>query len=107
MAGLQLLLCALGAYLLGSIPSGLLVGRLRGRDLLREGSGKTGSTNTLRVLGRPAAAAVFGADLLKGLLAVALVALFAWPDADWRAAATGVAGAAVIAGHNWSLGVRL
>ena len=107
LPALQLALLALGAYLLGAIPNGLLVGRLRGRDLLREGSGKTGSTNTLRVLGRPAAAAVFAGDLLKGLIAVGVAGALAWPDAGWRDLAVGVAGAAAIAGHNWSVWVRL
>src|SRR5215212_10240648 len=107
MTWMQLGLLALGAYLLGAIPNGWLVGRLQGRDLLREGSRKTGSTNTLRVLGRPAAAAVFVGDLLKGALAVAAAGLLAWPDAGWRMLAEGVAGAAAIAGHNWSVWVRL
>mgnify|MGYP003694156849 CR=1 FL=1 len=43
---------ALGAYLIGSIPSGYLVGRIKGVDLRKVGSGNIGATNALRVLGR-------------------------------------------------------
>jgi hypothetical protein len=43
---------ALLAYLCGSIPVGLVIGRLRGRDLRREGSGNIGATNAGRVLGK-------------------------------------------------------
>ena len=44
---------ALGAYLIGSIPSGHLVGRLKGVDLRKEGSGNIGATNVGRALGKP------------------------------------------------------
>ena len=61
---------ALGAYLIGSIPSGHLVGRLKGVDLRKEGSGNIGATNALRVLGKKWGYLVFAADFLKGLIAV-------------------------------------
>ena len=62
---------ALGAYLLGSIPWGWIIGRIKGVDLRREGSGSTGATNALRVLGKPWGYTVFVLDALKGGLAVA------------------------------------
>src|SRR5947208_3374417 len=105
MAWLQLVLLALIAYMVGAVPNGLVVGRLLGHDLLREGSGKLGATNTIRVLGRPAGVAVFALDLAKGLLAGLLPRLVAWPDPAWADLALGATGAAVIAGHNWSLWV--
>ncbi|MDA1062519.1 MAG: glycerol-3-phosphate acyltransferase, partial [Chloroflexi bacterium] len=59
------------AYLLGSLPSGLIVGRVyRGVDVRDQGSGKTGFTNTLRSLGVGAALIVLAADLAKGALPV-------------------------------------
>ena len=64
----------LGAYFLGSIPTGYLVGRvLKGIDLRKEGSGSTGATNVLRTLGKGPAIFVLSVDVLKGVGAIALV----------------------------------
>jgi glycerol-3-phosphate acyltransferase PlsY len=57
----------IGSYLCGSIPFGLLVGRFKGVDIRRQGSGNIGATNAGRVLGRPYGYLVFVLDLLKGL----------------------------------------
>lgn len=65
------------AYLLGSLPSGYWAGQwLQGIDIRQVGSGSTGATNVLRTLGKKAAIAVLSADILKGVLAVALVRLW-------------------------------
>ncbi len=64
----------LGSYLLGSIPVGYLTGRvLKGIDIREYGSGSTGATNVLRILGKGPGSAVLLADVLKGVLAIALV----------------------------------
>ncbi|MBT2755064.1 glycerol-3-phosphate 1-O-acyltransferase PlsY [Mesobacillus foraminis] len=61
------------AYLLGSIPSGLIVGKLFYKTDIREhGSGNLGGTNTFRTLGVKAGVAVTLADILKGTLAASL-----------------------------------
>jgi len=107
MPWLQLGLLVAGAYLLGAVPGGLLIGLAMGRNLLQYGSGKTGATNTLRTLGLPAAVAVFAFDLAKGALAVLISRLLLWPDEAWMGIAIGSAGAAAVVGHNWSVWVRL
>ncbi|MFY8216379.1 MAG: glycerol-3-phosphate acyltransferase, partial [Chthoniobacterales bacterium] len=61
-------LTAMFAYLLGSIPSGYLIGRLRGVDLRQVGSGNIGATNALRTLGKTWGYLCFVADFLKGFL---------------------------------------
>jgi len=63
------------AYLLGSIPWGFLAGRINGVDLRREGSGSTGATNALRILGKKWGYTVFALDAFKGWLAV-MIAFF-------------------------------
>ncbi len=69
-------LLILAAYLLGSIPTGYMVGRyVQGIDIREHGSGSTGATNVLRTIGKPAAIAVLLVDLLKGSLALVLVNL--------------------------------
>ncbi|WP_019498759.1 glycerol-3-phosphate 1-O-acyltransferase PlsY [Pseudanabaena sp. PCC 6802] len=70
------------AYLLGSIPTGYIAGRLAGMDIREHGSGSTGATNVWRCVGKEAGIAVFAIDLLKGILAVWLMqraeAISAW-----------------------------
>jgi glycerol-3-phosphate acyltransferase PlsY len=66
--GQQLILLAIGAYLLGSVPFGLLIGWSRGIDVRKAGSGNIGATNVGRLLGRPFFALVFTLDLLKGAI---------------------------------------
>ena len=58
----------LGAYLLGSFPTGLVVGRARGVDVRTVGSGNIGATNVARALGKGWAALVLACDALKGFL---------------------------------------
>lgn len=95
---MEIVACAL-AYLGGSIPVGLLVGRwVKGIDVRTQGSGNIGTTNVLRVIGPVWAAITFILDAAKGFLpvylglrsgfgptALAFLALFA------------------VVGHNWSL----
>lgn len=65
------------SYLIGSIPSGLIVGKIfYGIDIREHGSGNLGGTNTFRVLGKKAGIAVTAADILKGTAATFLPMLF-------------------------------
>jgi glycerol-3-phosphate acyltransferase PlsY len=61
---------ALLAYLLGSIPSGYIAGRIGGIDVRKVGSGNVGATNVTRVLGKRFGYPVFVVDFGKGLAAV-------------------------------------
>ncbi len=74
---LWLILCSavlLVTYLMGSIPTGYMAGRLlKGIDIRECGSGSTGATNVLRTLGKGPALLVLLVDILKGVLAIALV----------------------------------
>ena len=63
------------AYLLGSIPFGLLIARAHGVDLRRIGAGNIGATNGSRALGRPWAMVCFAFDCLKGLVPMLVAAL--------------------------------
>jgi glycerol-3-phosphate acyltransferase PlsY len=64
-----ILLCA-GAYVLGSIPFGVVVAHLNGVDLRAIGSGNIGATNVARALGKRWAIAVLAADAAKGFVPV-------------------------------------
>jgi glycerol-3-phosphate acyltransferase PlsY len=69
-----LLLWIAGAYLLGSIPTGLLLGKLYGIDVRKEGSGNIGATNLYRTAGRKVGIITLLGDCLKGMVPV----LLAW-----------------------------
>ena len=87
-----------GAYLLGSISWGLIIGKLKqGVDIRRHGSGSTGTTNVLRILGIRMAAIVLVADISKGIIAV-LVAKLAN-----NLLLEALAALSVVAGHNWPI----
>ncbi len=86
-------------YFLGAIPIGLLVGRVaRGIDVREFGSGKVGTTNVLRTVGRPAAALVLSLDAAKTVVAVLIArAITDSPGPEIAAALS------VLIGHNWSI----
>jgi glycerol-3-phosphate acyltransferase PlsY len=69
---MQLWLSPLLAFLLGSIPFGLLIARARGIDIRQHGSGNIGATNVLRVLGRKYGIPCLILDMLKGFIPVAI-----------------------------------
>jgi len=77
MLMVQIILVLILAYLLGSIPSGLIIGKVFYKmDIREHGSGNLGGTNTFRTLGVKAGLAVTLADILKGTLAASLPVLF-------------------------------
>ena len=91
---LSYLAAAAFGYLLGSIPFGLIFTRLAGtQDIRAIGSGSIGATNVLRTGRKGLAAATLIADLLKGTLAVMLIAWWLGRDAGL------IAGAAAFFGH--------
>lgn len=100
------------AYLWGSIPTGYFVARaLAGIDIREHGSGNTGATNVLRVVGKGAGLTVLVIDLLKGLLAVlitkaALTTLYA-ASPDWWLSSISwwitLAGLLALVGHSRSI----
>ena len=84
------ILFIIGAYLLGSVASAIIVCRLLGLpDPRQQGSGNPGATNVLRIGGKKAAAITLLGDLLKGLLPVAVAQMIGLPA--WAIAATAFA----------------
>ena len=97
-------LLLLSAYLLGSVSGSLLLGRLRGVDIRRHGSGNTGGTNALRTLGWRFALGVVAIDVGKGALAAWLALRFAPLGQALDVTAHGYAAAAcAVVGHVWPL----
>jgi len=78
---LSIALLFIAAYLFGSIPVGVLVGRAFGFDPRGVGSGNIGMTNVTRAGGKGAGAITFVGDLLKGLIPVLVARMAGWPPA--------------------------
>ncbi|KIL34921.1 hypothetical protein SD71_17770 [Cohnella kolymensis] len=90
------------SYFIGSVSFSILFARwLRKIDIRQHGSGNAGATNTLRVLGKGPAIAVFTLDIAKGVAAVLLGRLLG--DESWVPVASGLA---AIIGHNWPIFFR-
>lgn len=117
-------LCPLLAFIVGSIPFGLLIARAKGVDIRAHGSGNIGATNVLRIVGKKYGIACLVLDLLKGLVptllaislvrfsgggqsmvipAVAALGVEFPADKQWLAQTIHVVtGLAAILGHNYS-----
>jgi len=102
MTILKIVLSALAGYLLGSINSSIIVGKLFFRTDIREhGSGNAGATNTLRTLGKRAAIAVVAGDFLKGVLACIIGRYLAGELMPGVYAGEYLGGMFAVIGHNW------
>ena len=96
MSWLHLLTCAVLGYVLGNFQTGVVVGRIFSRkDPRMHGSGSSGATNTLRVLGKKAGILTLLGDAAKGMLAVEIGILILGRDGGL------IAGLFVIIGHIW------
>lgn len=122
-------LIILCAYLIGSIPSGLWIGKIfYNTDIREHGSGNLGATNTFRTLGKKAGIIVTVMDVLKGTAAVLLVTLPVFSDitlhslllglvavighmfpifANFRGGKAVATSAGVLLGYSWPLFVLL
>lgn len=99
------IMLAAGAYLLGSIPFGLLIGRARGIDIRKLGSGNIGATNAGRVLGRKWGMLCLALDILKGLVPTVIAGwwIVRRPLTASELLGWGVVGLAAVVGHNFSI----
>ena len=108
----ELVVVVVIAYLLGSIPFGLIIGKLKsGVDIREYGSGKTGATNVMRTIGTKLGILTLVLDVVKAAGAVMLAAVIidggsgiltiGSVSVHWQHIARVAAGLAAIAGHNW------
>lgn len=88
---------------MGSIPFGLLAGKLKGLDIRQHGSGNIGTTNVFRVCGKALGIPVFILDVLKGLVPVLLAKHF-FPNTDGLVPI--LSGVAAIMGHNFPVWLK-
>ncbi len=87
------------SYVIGSIPTAYIFGRLlKGLDIRQHGSGNVGATNAFRVLGKGPGTAVLILDIIKGIIPVVFVAGFLDASVTGRI----IAAVAAVCGHNWT-----
>ncbi len=91
-------LLVLWSFLVGSIPVGLIVAKLKGVDLRKVGSGNIGATNVLRAMGKKPALITLAGDMLKGLIPV-FISGYILDDPLY----SGIVGLAAILGHDFSI----
>jgi len=99
---LKIILLSIAAFIIGSVPTGLLIAGSRGIDLKQKGSGNIGATNVLRTTGKWPAVFTLCGDILKGAAAVLLARCM-----DTGVLYEGVIGIFSILGHNFSLFLKL
>ena len=98
----QIILLTIGAYLLGSVPTAYIAGKLIGGiDVRKHGSGSVSGSNVWASVARWAVVPVGIADILKGLIPLFIAQL-----AELSVGVQGIVGLAAIAGHNWSIFLR-
>jgi len=95
---LKEILLLIGAYLLGSVPTGLLLAKALGVNIRESGSGNIGATNVYRTIGRKLGIITLIGDCLKGLIPVLLAKSLGLPDV-WVAAI----GLAALLGHVFTI----
>ncbi|MCB9771075.1 MAG: glycerol-3-phosphate 1-O-acyltransferase PlsY [Candidatus Omnitrophica bacterium] len=89
------------SYLLGSIPTAYLFGRIfNGIDIRQHGSGNVGATNAFRILGKKLGTIVLLLDILKGVIAITVIGNIFHLDLVYLRVLLGVM---VVIGHNWTV----
>lgn len=99
----------LASYLLGSIPTAYLFGKiLKGIDIRKVGSGNVGATNAMRALGKGPGITVLLLDILKGFVVVVFLGdYFANKPIFWQVQNLRIImGLCCICGHNWTIFLR-
>lgn len=104
---MKFVILIIGAYLLGSIPFGLVIAGAHGKDLRSIGSGNIGATNLSRALGRKWAYLCFLLDVIKGLVPMLVAACFiSSPPAVTELLLTLAAGCAAVLGHIFPIYIK-
>jgi glycerol-3-phosphate acyltransferase PlsY len=102
----KLLVAFAVGYFLGSLNTGVIVGKIYGKDIRNHGSKSAGLTNTLRVLGKSAAVWVLAGDILKGIVACGIglfLGVYGYSREAYDCVSLLVAGAGAVIGHNWPI----
>lgn len=95
-------ICLFLGYVVGSTPTGLIAGKLKGIDIRKHGSGNIGATNVVRTLGKRTGILVLLCDILKGMIPVFMAQSLAPDNTKIHIAAA----VATILGHNYTFWLK-
>ena len=98
---MERIICLVMGYVCGLFQTGYIYGKVKGIDIRQHGSGNSGSTNALRVMGVRAGALVFMGDFLKTVIPCFLVRILFASRPEYVYVLSLYAGVGVILGHNF------
>ena len=103
---LQIIICLVLGYVVGSFSTGYIIGYLNHVDIREMGSGNAGTTNAFRTLGKKAGIITLIGDLLKAIIALLLVRLVIYKDVDYVKLLELVCGFGCVLGHNFPVWLK-
>ena len=103
---LQIALCIVLGYLVGSFSTGYVIGLINHVDIREMGSGNAGTTNAFRTLGKKAGIITFIGDFFKALLVVLLVRWVIYKDVDYVKLLELICGFGCVLGHNFPVWLK-
>lgn len=98
---IRIIACLIAGYLMGTISTGYIVGKLSKVDIRSYGSGNAGTTNAFRVLGRKAGIITFIGDFLKAFIPIILIKFVIWPELPYLELLELLFGLGCVLGHNY------
>ncbi|MEE3392768.1 MAG: glycerol-3-phosphate 1-O-acyltransferase PlsY [Lachnospiraceae bacterium] len=97
---IKFIICIIAGYFIGSISTGMILSKIKGVDIHKEGSGGTGTTNVLRTLGKIPALITFTGDLAKVIIPIVIIRVIFGKEAEWYLMAL-YYGLGAVLGHSY------
>jgi len=107
MSSVKIIICiVLAGYLIGSVPFGYIVGKVKHIDIRKYGSGNSGTTNAFRTVGRIGGILTFLGDFLKAFIPILLIKYVLFPDMDYTMLIELIFGFSCVLGHNFPVWLK-
>ena len=103
---LQIVVCLVLGYIVGSFSTGYIMGLMNHVDIREMGSGNAGTTNAFRTLGKKAGVITLVGDMLKAILVVLLVRFVIYKDIDYVKLLELICGFGCVLGHNFPVWLK-
>lgn len=97
----KIIICIVVGYIFGCFQTGYFYGKIKGVDIRNHGSGNSGATNTLRVLGLKAGIITYLGDAIKAFLAILIIRYLIFPTSEHMELIKLYTGLGVVIGHNY------
>lgn len=104
--GIRIIVCLVLGYLVGSFPTGYIMGKMKQVDIRNYGSGNSGTTNAFRTLGKKAGIITFIGDFFKAVFVILLVKVLFTRSVDYCKLLEVICGFGCVLGHNYPVWLR-